>query len=110
MIKAFIDDLQLIRLESTDYIYDIHIQGYEITWYKNDGDNQYFKSNIDLKLHEVDHIYINHHRYPLHIGLVTLHKSFDKNIDTMVHLVQFIPRHTLTFMYIVRLLKKYIVW
>lgn len=78
MIKAFIDDLQLIRLESTDYIYDIHIQGYEITWYKNDGDNQYFKSNIDLKLHEVDHIYINHHRYPLHIGLVTLHKSFDK--------------------------------
>ena len=78
MMKVFIDDLNLIRIESDIYIYDIHINGYEIKWYKNDGGNQFFKSNIDLKLNEVDHIYINHHRYPLEIGLVTLHKSFDK--------------------------------
>src|SRR5690554_6910162 len=77
-MKAFIDDLGLIRVESDQYIYDIHIDGYHITWYKNDGGNQYFKSNHDLILHEVDHIYINQKRYPLQIGLVTLHKSFDR--------------------------------
>ncbi|MFA7417642.1 MAG: alpha-amylase family glycosyl hydrolase [Acholeplasma sp.] len=78
MMKAFIDDLHLIRIESDAYIYDIHIDGYHISWYKNDGINQYFKSNIDLKLNEVDHIFINHEKYPLDIGLVTLHKSFDR--------------------------------
>ena len=77
-MKAFIDDLNLIRIESDTYIYDIHIDGYHISWYKNENGNQYFKSNIDLRLNEVDHIYINHERILLEIGLVTLHKSFDK--------------------------------
>ncbi|WP_162146836.1 alpha-amylase family glycosyl hydrolase [Acholeplasma granularum] len=77
-MKAFIDDLQLIRIESIEYIYDIRINGYEISWYKNQEQNQYFKSNKEIDLHIADTIYINHHAYPLNIGLVTLKNSFEK--------------------------------
>lgn len=34
--------------------------------------------NIDLKLYEVDYIYINYYRYLLYIGLVIFYKLFDK--------------------------------
>lgn len=78
MMKAFIDDLNLIRVESDAYIYHIHIDQYDIKWYKNDGGFQYFKSHKPLILHEVDHIYINDHKYPLEIGLVTLKEPFNQ--------------------------------
>lgn len=77
-MKAFIDDFNLIRIESYDYISDIGIEGYQLYWHKNEGVNQYFKVDKQLKLNEVDHIWINQMKYPLHIGLVTLQKSFNE--------------------------------
>src|SRR5690554_5093667 len=77
-MKAFIDDFKLIRVESFDYIDDIKIPNYQLTWYKNDGINQYFKVNKDLILNEAEFIYINNQKYYLEIGLITLRKSFDK--------------------------------
>lgn len=77
-MKAFIDDFTLIRIESETYIFDIGIEGYQLYWYKNEDGNQFFKVSKPLELHETDHIWINHQRYPLYIGVVTLLPSFDK--------------------------------
>lgn len=77
-MKVFIDDFNMIRVESNHYIHDIGIEGYQVYWYKNEGYNQYFKVDKPLELHVVDHIWINEVKYPLYIGLVTLTKGFDK--------------------------------
>lgn len=77
-MKAFIDEFNLIRVESNMYISHIGIEGYQVYWYKNENGNQYFKTDKALELHEVDHIWINEVSYPLYIGLVTLQKSFNQ--------------------------------
>jgi pullulanase len=76
-MKVFIDDFRLLRVESDAYIYDIKLDGYEVNWLRN-GTHQYFSTNQDIKLHEVDHIMINGNRYPVKIGLVTLTPAFEK--------------------------------
>src|SRR5690606_26830523 len=77
-MKAFIDDFNLVRIESSEYIWSIGIERYQLYWYKNEGASQYFKVDRNLKLHETDHIWINEVKIPLQIGVVTLLKSFDK--------------------------------
>jgi pullulanase len=77
-MRIFIDDFQLLRIESHDYIYDIKLDGYEVKWLRNEDYNQYFTVNEPLALHIVDHIIINGHTYPLEIGVVTLTDAFDK--------------------------------
>jgi pullulanase len=67
-MRIFIDDFQLLRIESHDYIYDIKLDGYEVKWLRNEDYNQYFTVNEPLALHIVDHIIINGHTYPLEIG------------------------------------------
>ncbi|VEU82275.1 alpha-amylase family glycosyl hydrolase [Acholeplasma hippikon] len=77
-MKAFIDDFNLIRIESNVYISHIGIEGYQLYWLKNENGNQYFKTDKNLELHLVDHIWINEVSYPLSIGLITLQKSFNQ--------------------------------
>ncbi len=77
-MKAFIEDFNLIRIESDTYINSIGIEDYQLYWFKNEGYNQYFKVDKPLELHEVDHIWINDVKYPLEIGIITLTKGFDK--------------------------------
>jgi len=76
-MNVFIDDFRLLRVESDAYIYDIKLDGYEVKWLRN-GNHQYFTTDQDMKLHEVDHIMINGNRYPVKIGLVTLTPAFEK--------------------------------
>ncbi|MBN3490276.1 hypothetical protein JV173_01990 [Acholeplasma equirhinis] len=77
-MKAFIDDFNLVRIESKEYIWSIGIESYQLYWSKNEDGNQYFKVDKPLNLQKVDHIWINEVKYPLGIGVVTLLKSFDK--------------------------------
>ena len=76
-MKIFIDGLRLLRIESQAYIHQIHIDGYEINWVKNEGSNQYFQTSRPLDLHLHDTIEVNHETYLLEIGLVTLTSEFE---------------------------------
>ena len=77
-MRAFIDDLNLIRIESDLYIDQISIQDKALTFKYSEGFFQYFESEKELDLHLTDQIYINSQPYPLEIGLVTLKDAFDK--------------------------------
>ncbi|MDY0277574.1 MAG: alpha-amylase family glycosyl hydrolase [Acholeplasma sp.] len=77
-MKCFIDDFNLVRIESDEYIYEIKILDEELTHLKNEGYSQYFKSSKEIPLHIVDRIKINGKHYPLNIGLVTLTDHFEK--------------------------------
>ncbi|MDY0294187.1 MAG: type I pullulanase [Acholeplasmataceae bacterium] len=77
-MKIFIDDFQLLRVESYDYIYEINIDGYHITWLRNENGNQFFKVNKPLALHQCDKILVNGQGYPLEIGVITLNDAFDE--------------------------------
>ncbi|MFU8792857.1 MAG: type I pullulanase [Acholeplasmataceae bacterium] len=77
-MRAFIDDLNIIRIESDQFIHDISIEGEPLTFKSTEGFFQYFESSKALELHLTDKIRINHAIYPLEIGLVTLKDAFDK--------------------------------
>ena len=77
-MKAYIDNFNLIRIESKDYIYQIELKDHDIKWLKNEGDFQFFQTSRPMDLHISDTILVNEHRYPLEIGLVTLTKEFEK--------------------------------
>ena len=77
-MKAFIDGLNLIRVESDAYIYHIEIKNNHLNWLKNEGFNQFFVSENPILLHINDAIKINETEIPLEIGLVTLTKEFDQ--------------------------------
>jgi len=77
-MKAFIDGMHLIRIESDAYIYHIEIEDNRMNWLKNEGFNQFFVSEKPILLHKNDTIRINEVSYPLFIGLVTLTKEFEQ--------------------------------
>lgn len=77
-MRIFIDEFHLVRIESYDYIYHIHIPDNELEWVKNEGLNQYFKTKKPIRLHLDDHIYVNDVKYPLELGIVTLSKAFEE--------------------------------
>ena len=77
-MRAFIDDFQLIRVESYDYIYQISLQDRHINWVKNDGFNQFFALDKPIDFQKNDKIWINDCPYPLEIGVVTLTKAFEQ--------------------------------
>lgn len=77
-MRAFIDDFQLIRVESHDYIYQISIQDNQVNWVKNDGFNQFFALEKPIDFQKNDKIWINEVLYPLEIGVVTLTKAFEQ--------------------------------
>jgi pullulanase len=77
-MRVFIDDLNLIRVESSIYIYDIKLDDNTVTWHTNDGFSQFFMTEKPIRLHLDDTIKINKVSYPLEIGVVTLSKAFDK--------------------------------
>lgn len=77
-MRVFIDSFNLIRVESSIYIYQIELEDNTINWFKNEGSNQFFMSTKPIELHKNDKIMINHQTYPLEIGLVTLTKEFEQ--------------------------------
>jgi pullulanase len=77
-MNIFIDDFNLIRIESDEFIYSIELENNKANWLKNEGINQYFITESDINLNQNDKITINHETFPLNIGLVTLTKAFEK--------------------------------
>ena len=77
-MNVFIDELKLIRIESEQFIYDISAGDLAISWVKNEGINQYFKTDKDIEIYQIETIQINHQSFPLQIGLVTLTDAFDE--------------------------------
>jgi pullulanase len=77
-MRVFVDDLDLIRIESSIYIYDIKLKDNTVTWHTNDGFSQFFTTEKPIRLHLDDTIIINKVSYPLEIGVVTLTKAFEK--------------------------------
>ncbi len=95
-MRAFIDDFQLIRVESQDYIYQISIQDNHINWVKNEGFNQFFALDKPIDFQKNDKIWINDCPYPLEIGIVTLTKAFEQKYRYDGHLgVIYHPDHTI---------------
>lgn len=76
-MKAFIDDLRIVRVESEHFIYDIHLRNTRLVWFKNENGSQYFFCEKNIELHKEDTVYINHEAVELQIGLVTLTKEFE---------------------------------
>ncbi|MBN2299775.1 MAG: hypothetical protein JXC31_01175 [Acholeplasmataceae bacterium] len=77
-MRAFIDGLNLIRIESTEYIYQIELNQNKVNWLKNDDFNQFFSTELPIVLHQNDTIFINGMDIPLEIGIVALTKEFEK--------------------------------
>ncbi len=77
-MRIFIDGLNLLRIESSEYIDHIELEHNKVNWLKNEGFNQFFSTEKPIKLHYNDVIIINNHKYPLEIGIVTLTKEFEK--------------------------------
>lgn len=77
-MRIFIDDFQILRVESHDYIYEIKLDGYEVMWLKNEDNNQFFTVDKPLELHLCDQILINGQTYPIEIGVITLSDVFDQ--------------------------------
>src|SRR5690554_3403151 len=77
-MQIFIDDYNLVRIESSAYIYDVNLLGEKLNFVEIKGDFQYFKTKDVIPLHIADKIYINHKEYNLQIGLVTIKEDFNK--------------------------------
>lgn len=77
-MRAFIDGLQLIRVESNAYIYQISVEDNGIHWVKNEGFSQFFALEKPVNFQLNDRIWINEKQYPLEIGVVTLTKEFEQ--------------------------------
>lgn len=77
-MKAFIDDFNLVRIESEDYLYDVNLLDEKLTFVRIENKFQYFESKGIIPLHKADRISINFNEYPLHIGLVTIKEDFNK--------------------------------
>ena len=77
-MKCFIDDYNLIRIESDTYIDSVYLLGEKLQYIKTKKHYQYFKSNKEIPLHYADKLRVNNNDYPLHIGLVTLKPRFNE--------------------------------
>jgi len=77
-MRIFIDDLRVLRIESDEYIHQISMLDYKITWQKNENGSQYFTTHKDIDLHLSETISINNQLYPIELGIVTLSEAFDK--------------------------------
>ncbi|MCR1809106.1 alpha-amylase family glycosyl hydrolase [Haploplasma modicum] len=78
-MKCYIDDFNLVRIETYNYINDVYINDLKLSFIEVKGKNQYFKSSERIKLHLDNKIKVNNHLYNLNIGLVTLQKDFEEN-------------------------------
>ena len=77
-MKVFIDDFTLLRVETTLQVFQISLTDHTIHFLKREGNHQYFTTERPIELHIHDQITINQEVYPLHIGLVTLTKEFER--------------------------------
>ena len=77
-MRIFIDGLNLLRIESNEYIYQIKLDQNNTNWLKNDGFNQFFSTEKPVDLHLADQIEVNEQSYPLEIGVVCVTKEFEK--------------------------------
>ena len=83
-MNCYIDDFNLVRVESNDYIDTIYLLGEKLQYVATEGYFQYFKSMKEIPLHYADRISINNNEYPLNIGIVTLKERFNERIDKLV--------------------------
>lgn len=77
-MNCYIDDFNLVRVESNDYIDTIYLLGERLQYVATEGYFQYFKSMKEIPLHYADRISINNNDYPLNIGIVTLKERFNE--------------------------------
>src|SRR5690554_297539 len=76
-MNCFIDDYNLVRIESTKYIDSVYLLDEKLMFDYVDGKYQYFKSKGRIPLHLAKALIVNEHEYPLYIGLVTLKPDFN---------------------------------
>lgn len=76
-MHVFIDDYNLIRIESDKYIDNVYLLDEKLTFKEKIGINQYFISKKRIPLHLASKIYINNKEYNLKIGLVTIKPDFN---------------------------------
>ena len=56
-MRIFIDGLNLLRIESNEYIYQIKLDQNNTNWLKNDGFNQFFSTEKPIDLHlPIEHL------------------------------------------------------
>jgi pullulanase len=77
MMLAFIDDLNIIRVEFDGFIESITCQNKPLQWISTEGLFHWFKSEDYLPLQEVEEVIINQVKVPLKMGKVTLSKAFE---------------------------------
>lgn len=76
-MNVFIDDYNLIRIESDKYINSVYLLDELLTFKEKIGNNQYFISKDVIPLHLANKIFINNLEYNLNIGLVTIKPDFN---------------------------------
>lgn len=77
-MNAWIDDLRLIRIETSQPINHIQLNDLTLTWLKTENGSQFFQTDHDIVIHQTDFMMVNHQQIPLHIGLVTLSELFNQ--------------------------------
>jgi len=77
-MKAYIEQLDMIKIESKTMINDVSLNGYTLTFSSKENDSYYYKTNKDIDLHVDHYIHINQQPYRLKIGFVTITEAFDQ--------------------------------
>lgn len=78
MMKSFIEDFNLVKIESKEYIDSVFLLGKRLSFSHIVGDNQFFEADFRIPLEKANFIQINNQEYPLYIGHVTLRKDFEE--------------------------------
>lgn len=78
MIKAYIEDLDLIAIETDEPIAQIELKNYQLTFKYNKDGKHVYQTNLELELDQDLFVIINQESIRLNIGIVTLSKRFDQ--------------------------------
>ena len=77
-MRAFIDGLSLVRIESQSPVSDVRIREMTLKRSHADGNGVFFTSPEPLRLHEDDTVIVDGEHVVLEIGMVTLTDAFDE--------------------------------
>ena len=76
-MKATIENLNLIKITNLKDSQSVKLTGYELTSVKQVGNDYFFNTNKDLKLHQELNVIVDNVSLPLILGDVTITKEFD---------------------------------
>ena len=94
---SFIDDFNLIRVESLEEIKSVFIEGYTLKLKSVSNGISFYETMEAIDLHTASTIIINDNKYPLNIGLVTLSEEFERRYQSDLEMGAFIIDGKTTF-------------